>query len=235
MGEKVNESRQAFFKQSLLSTVLLGVMMTIFYVSAGRTDIPRSYLFIVVTFIHFIGSNLALYRYDPELLIQRLKIRRKGSKTWDEILMRVSNLTALLVMPIVAGLDIGRYHWSSLGIEYAVLGIILAVASSVMLNWAMITNPYFEPTVRIQEEREHHVISTGPYAIIRHPGYLAGILWLAATPLILGSLYSFTAFALYAALMSLRTYLEDKTLQKELTGYKEYASRVKYRLLPGLW
>ena len=222
-------------KQSLLSTVLLGVMMIIFYVSAGRTDIPRSYLFIVVTFIHFIGSNLALYRYDPELLIQRLKIRRKGSKTWDEILMRVSNLTALLVMPIIAGLDIGRYHWSSLGIEYAVLGIVLAAVSSVMFNWAMIVNPYFEPTVRIQKEREHHVISTGPYAIVRHPGYLAGILWLAATPLILGSLYAVAAFALYAILMSLRTFLEDNTLQKELPGYKEYTERVRYKLIPWIW
>ena len=229
------EARSAFLKQSLLSTVLLSVMMSIFYVSAGRTDIPRSYLFIVVTFIHFIGSNLALYRYDPELLIQRLKIRRKGSKTWDEILMRVSNLTALLVMPIIAGLDIGRYHWSSLGIEYAVLGIVLAAVSSVMLNWAMIVNPYFEPTVRIQKEREHHVIFTGPYAIVRHPGYLAGILWLAATPLILGSLYAVAAFALYAILMSLRTFLEDNTLQKELPGYKEYTERVRYKLIPWIW
>jgi protein-S-isoprenylcysteine O-methyltransferase Ste14 len=214
---------------------MLVVMMTVFYVTAGRTDIPRSWLFIAVTMIHFIGSNLALYRYNPELLTQRLKIKRKGSKTWDELLMRVSNLTALLIMPVVAGLDIGRYHWSSLGLPYAVLGVILAVVSSIMLNWAMITNPFFEPTVRIQDDREHHVVSTGPYAIVRHPGYLSGILWLASTPLILGSLYAFSAFALYAILMALRTYLEDSTLQRELPGYAEYAKRVRYRLLPRIW
>ncbi|MFH1178851.1 MAG: isoprenylcysteine carboxylmethyltransferase family protein [Candidatus Bathyarchaeota archaeon] len=229
------EARNALIKQSVLSTLMLVVMMSVFYFSAGRTDIPRSYLFIAVTLMHFIGSNLALYKYSPELLIQRLKIRRKGSKTWDELLMRTSNLTALLIMPVVAGLDIGRYHWSSLRLPYAVLGVILAVVSSIMLNWAMITNPFFEPTVRIQDDREHHVVSTGPYAIVRHPGYLSGILWLASTPLILGSLYAFSAFALYAILMSLRTYLEDSTLQRELPGYAEYAKRVRYRLLPRIW
>jgi protein-S-isoprenylcysteine O-methyltransferase Ste14 len=229
------EAKKAFLKQSLLSTVLLAVMMAIFYVSARRTNIPRSYLFIVVNFIHLIGSNLAIYRYNPELLIQRLKIRRKGSKTWDEVLMRITNLTALLVLPVVAGLDVGFYHWSSLGIEYAVLGIIIAAVSSVMLNWAMIVNPYFEPTVRIQEEREHHVISTGPYAIVRHPGYLSGILWLTATPLILGSLYALGAVVLFVILITFRTYLEDSTLQKELPGYAEYVQKVRYRLFPLIW
>ena len=229
------EARNAAIKQTMLSTVMLTIMMAVFYVSAGRTDIPQSWFLFSVVFVYFVASNLALYRYNPGLLIQRLKIRRKGSKTWDEVLMRVSNLTALLLVPAVAGLDVGRYLWSSLELPYAVVGVVSLVVASVLINWAMIENPYFEPTVRIQDDRGHHVVTTGPYAIVRHPGYLSGILWLASIPLILGSLYAFAPVALYTMLMSLRTYLKDRTLQEELPGYAEYVERVKYRLFPGIW
>ena len=104
------EARNAAVKQTMLSTVILGIMMAIFYASAGRTDIPRSWFLFIVAFIYFVANNLALYRYNPGLLIQRLKIRREGSKMWDEVLVRVSNLTALLLMPAVAGLDVGRFR-----------------------------------------------------------------------------------------------------------------------------
>ena len=218
----------------MLSTAMLAIMMAVFYASAGRTGIPRSWFLFCAAFVYFVASNLALYRYNPGLLIQRLKIRREGSKTWDEVLVRISNLTALLLVPAVAGLDVGRYGWSSLGLPYAVMGVVFLIVSSVLLNWAMIENPYFEPTVRIQNDRDHKVVTTGPYAIVRHPGYLSGILWIASVPLILGSLYALAPFVLYTVLMTLRTYLEDRTLQEELPGYNEYAERVKYRLFPGI-
>jgi protein-S-isoprenylcysteine O-methyltransferase Ste14 len=229
------EARNAAIKQTTLSTAMLAIMMVVFYVSAGRTDIPQSWFLFSIVFVYFIASNIVLYRYNPELLIQRLKIRRKGSKTWDEVLVRVSNLTALLLLPAAAGLDVGRYRWSSLGLPYAIVGVVSLVVSSVLINWAMIENPYFEPTVRIQDDRGHRVVTTGPYAIVRHPGYLSGILWLASVPLIFGSLYAFAPFALYTALITLRTCLEDRTLQEELPGYTEYAERVRYRLFPGIW
>lgn len=229
------DARGAVMKQMTVSTVLLAVMMAVFYASAGRTDIPRSWLLFGVTFVHFVGSTLALARYDPELLVQRLTVRREGSKAWDEVLMRAGNLTGMLLVPAVAGLDVGRYRWSSLGVYYALLGLVLMVASSILLNWAMIENPHFEPTVRIQEDRGHRVVSSGPYGFVRHPGYLSGILWMSAIPLIVGSLYAFVPVALYGALMVLRTHLEDRTLHEELAGYPEYAERVRYRLLPGIW
>jgi len=229
------EERNAAIKQTMLSTAMLAIMMAVFYASAGRTGIPRSWFLFCAAFVYFVASSLALYMYNPGLLIQRLKIRRAGSKTWDEVLVRINNLTALLLVPAVAGLDVGRYGWSSLGLPYAVMGVVFLIVSSVLLNWSMIENPYFEPTVRIQNDRDHKVVTTGPYAIVRHPGYLSGILWIASVPLILGSLYALTPFVLYTMLMTLRTYLEDRTLQEELPGYKEYAERVKSRLFPGIW
>lgn len=209
--------------------------MAVFFASAGRRDLPRAWLFFGAAFVYFVASTLALYRYNPELVVVRLTVRREGSRRWDEVLMRVANLTGMLLMPAVAGLDVGRYGWSSLGLIYVVPGFALFVLGAVLITWAMSVNRFFESTVRIQEDRGHVVVSTGPYGLVRHPGYLAGIVWMSSIPLILGSLYAFVPLALYGVMMVLRTYLEDKTLREELPGYAEYAERVRFRLLPGVW
>lgn len=227
--------RGAVIKQLAVSAVMLAVMAAIFYASAGRTDIPRSWLLFGATLVHFTGSTLVVARLNPELISQRLTVRRAGSKSWDEVLMRVCNLTMLLLLPAVAGLDVGRYGWSALGAQYAALGLALMAVSSVLISWSMAVNPYFEPTVRIQGDRGHRVVSTGPYGLVRHPGYLSGILWAVSVPLVVGSFYAFVPVLLYSVLMVLRTQLEDRTLQGELEGYAEYARRVRYRLLPGFW
>ncbi len=122
------------------------------------------------------------YKLNPELLVQRLRMRREGSKTWDDTLMRVSNLIALIPIPAIAGLDAGRFHWSNLNIYLMPAGLALFTVSTVLLSWAMTANPYFEPTVRIQKDRSHRVMTSGPYKIVRHPGYLAGILYALSVP-----------------------------------------------------
>ena len=99
----------------------------------------------------------------------------------------------------------------------------------------MINNKYFEPTVRIQKEKYHKVITSGPYRIIRHPGYLSGILFAISIPLLIGSIFSFIGVGMYIIIIIIRTWLEDNTLQKELEGYEEYTRQVRYRLLPGIW
>jgi protein-S-isoprenylcysteine O-methyltransferase Ste14 len=234
-GVPVPGAGRAVVKQIVLSSVLMGVMMAVFFGSAGRRDLPRAWLFFGAAFAYFVVSTLALYRYNPELLIVRLTLRREGSKTWDEILMRAANLTGMLLIPAVAGLDLGRYGWSSLGLIYVVPGFALFILGAVLITWAMIVNRYFESTVRIQEDRDHEVVSTGPYRFVRHPGYLSGILWMSSIPLIIGSLYTLIPVMIYSAMMILRTHLEDRTLRDELPGYAEYAERVRFRLIPWVW
>jgi protein-S-isoprenylcysteine O-methyltransferase Ste14 len=213
---------------------LLLLQATIFFVSAGHINIPRAWLFFAISFVCFSFSSIILYKYNAELLNQRGKSHR-GSKIWDEVLMRVINLITLLFLPFIAGLDVGRYHWSDINIHFALVGFVLYIISAVFITWAMVVNRHFEPTVRIQKERAHKVIMEGPYKYLRHPGYFGSVLFNIAAPLILGSLFAFIPTALATILLIIRTYLEDSTLCKELKGYRKYAETVKSRIFPGIW
>jgi len=236
MSERNNKKmKRAGIKQVLLSSLLLIIQMIIFFLSVGHINVSRAWIFFGATFVYLSVSTAVLYRFNPELIVHRLRRKREGSKVWDEILMRASNLMVMLVVPAVAGLDVGRFQWSSISIHFAVVGFVLYIFSSVLINWAMMVNPHFEATVRIQKDRDHQVISTGPYKIVRHPGYLSGILWTLSIPLIIGSIFTFIPVGIYVILFIIRASLEDRTLQKELDGYSEYAKRVRYRLFPGIW
>jgi protein-S-isoprenylcysteine O-methyltransferase Ste14 len=236
MGIMQDDNRQfriAAIKQLLIASMMLVVQIIIFVVSAGSLPNPQPWLYFIVAFAHYFISIAVQYKFNPQLLIRRFKTKRTGSKMWDEILMRISNLTVIILIPAIAGLDVGRFHWSHLDVYFAVTGSLLVVASSILLNWAMIVNPHFEPTVRIQED--HKVIARGPYGVVRHPGYLAGILFALSIPLLIGSAFTFAPAGIYCLLMAIRTWLEDNTLQKELKGYPEYTKQTKYRLFPKIW
>jgi len=233
MLESRKQFRIAAVKQLLVSAVMLSVQIIVFVVSAGNLPDPRPGLYFGTAFVHSSVSIGIQYKVNPQLVIRRLKTKRKGSKLWDEVLMRISNLSVIILIPAVAGLDVGRFQWSSLDVYFAVIGFFLVVLSSFLLNWAMAVNPHFEPTVRIQEH--HRVIARGPYSFVRHPGYLSGILFTSSIPLIIGSAYTFVPVAIYWVLMIIRTWLEDKTLQKDLEGYSEYAKQTRFRLFPGIW
>jgi len=235
LESNTKQFRMAAVKQFLVTSVMLFVQIVVFFVSAGHIADPRPWLFFVTAFVHYSVSTAVQYRLNPQLLVQRLKRRREGSKLWDELLMRASNLTVLIPIPVIAGLDVGRFHWSNIDPYFVAVGFMLIAVSSILLNWAMIVNPHFEPTVRIQKDRDHKAITSGPYNIVRHPGYLAGILFILSIPLMIGSVFTFIPAGIYVFLVTVRTWLEDKTLQEELDGYSEYAERIKYRLFPGIW
>ncbi len=221
-------------KQLIVVSMLLGIWMLIFFASAGYISM-RSWIFFGASLLNSSLGIVSQYKLNPQLLADRLKVKRVGSKLWDEILMRVTNLTALIAVPSVAGLDVGRFHWSALNPWFIVVGLVLLNVSTLLLNWAMAVNPHFEATVRIQTNRGHKVITSGPYKFVRHPGYLAAIIYIVSVPLVIGSVFAFIPVGIYIIFIILRTSLEDRTLDRELEGYASYAEHVRYRLFPSVW
>jgi protein-S-isoprenylcysteine O-methyltransferase Ste14 len=175
-----------------------------------------------------------MWKIIPELANQRGSMK-SDTKSWDKVLVPVFILLSLLITPLVCGLDRGRFQWSEPGIGYTITGVVLIMIAYVIQTWAMIVNTHFEGTVRIQHDREHKVISSGPYSIIRHPGYSAMIVTSFAIPMIIGSIYGLIPGFIVAVILVIRTNFEDNTLKNELDGYNEYAHRVKYRLLKWVW
>ncbi|MGD9110387.1 MAG: isoprenylcysteine carboxylmethyltransferase family protein [Phycisphaerales bacterium] len=183
-------------------------------------------------------SNIAiLAKINPELLNQRGAWKKtKNTKWWDKwLILPLFGILGFYAPMALAGLDVGRFGWSNLGPGYAIFGIIIYAAGTVLITWAMIINRHFEASVRIQTDRQHKVVSEGPYRVIRHPGYVGAIVWVVCPPLIIGSLYGLIPAAMAAIVLIVRTILEDKILQKELDGYADYAKVVRYRLIPGVW
>ena len=128
-----------------------------------------------------------------------------------------------------------RFEWSTMSPIFWPAGLILFVVGAMLFSRSMGVNPFFEKTVRIQSDRGHRVIDTGPYSVVRHPGYLGFFGWCLSAPLLLGSWWAFVPAGLTLVGLIIRTALEDRTLRKELEGYEAYSTRVRYRLLPGVW
>ncbi len=138
-------------------------------------------------------------------------------------------------MLTTAALDT-RLEWSRpVSIGLWVFGVVLAFASQMFVLWGMASNPFFATTVRIQADRGHTVTTGGPYQYVRHPGYAGSLVYTLSVPLVLCSWWTFIPGLLSIALTIIRTKLEDQTLQTELPGYREYAGKVRYRLIPGVW
>lgn len=236
MERKIDkELRKVVVRSIVVTCFFLILHLLIFFVSAGRLDLYQAWFYFGVVFVYSLLNLAAQAKFSPELLKQRLLIKREDSKLWDEVLMRACNITLIFILPFIAGLDVGRFRWSSLSICYVPLGFVLCIVGGFLTTRTMIENPHFEPTVRIQVERNHRVITTGPYQFIRHPGYLGGILSALSIPFTIGSVFAFIPAGVYVLLMIIRTWLEDNTLQKELNGYLEYTKRTRHRLFPGIW
>ena len=169
-----------------------------------------------------------------DLARERLK-PGPGTKWWDKIFW-VFYAPMFFAVFILASLDAGRFRWTAqLPLSVYIIGYIVYLLSQYITLWSMWVNKFFSTTVRIQTDRGQEVVQNGPYRFIRHPGYVGGILLAISSSLILGSLWGLIPAGGVVFLLIIRTYLEDITLQKELQGYSDYALKVKYRLLPGIW
>ncbi|MHC4395798.1 MAG: methyltransferase family protein [Planctomycetota bacterium] len=209
---------------------------TLVFACAGHLVMPRVWFFVALSLVTLFGGMVVVAAVNPELVNHRGDWKKKkDAKWWDKILVPAFGIVGFYVVTAVAALDVGRFQWSNLAVGFSVAGAVAFVAGTTLLYWAMLVNTHFETTVRIQEDRGHKVVSAGPYRIVRHPGYVGAILWIASTPLIIGSVYAMIPAIVAVLILVIRTFLEDKTLRTELNGYAEYAQKVKYRLLPGIW
>jgi protein-S-isoprenylcysteine O-methyltransferase Ste14 len=230
-----SQPREAFDRGRLVRFLLaLPVYFALFmFLPAGTWAWTRGWLFIAVFVVSLAVLFVYLSRVNPEVLVAR-SITHKGTKRWDQILLGFF-LTAVYAILPVAALDDGRFHWLPLPWWVCGVGYLLFFAGLAIVTRAEAVNKFFEVTVRIQTDRGQTVIDTGPYAIVRHPGYASALLLFPGTALCMGSVWALIPAGISAALLILRTHWEDQMLQAELAGYKEYTQRVRYRLIPGIW
>ena len=201
--------------------------------SAGRIDWWPAWALMAVTLAWITATAIVILHFNPDLLAERLG-PRKGGKLWDTAIMSIVGLLGLALL-IVAGLD-QRYGWTgSFPLAAQIAALAVCVLGYTLGVWATASNAFFSQIVRIQTERGHTVATGGPYQYVRHPAYVGTILYQLAVPVLLASWWALIPGGLNAILLVLRTALEDRTLQAELTGYADYARQVRYRLLPGVW
>ena len=213
---------------------LFVIRTAILFVSAGRLDWLTGWVFVGVYASSTLINGLVIVRNDPALAKERLDAG-VGIKDWDRVLVLFAFLLSVPGTLLVSGLD-ARFGWSQ-NVPFA-LQILAALADVLGIGltlWAVASNTFFSGYVRIQEERGQTVVSSGPYAFVRHPGYLGAVVSCTSTALMLGSWWALIPAGLGTLGFVVRTALEDTTLQNELEGYREYAARVRYRLLPGIW
>lgn len=215
------------------SVVALLVLVLLLFVPAGSIGWTRGWVFLLVLVMVLGVSARYLWRVNPEIFAARSRIH-PATKRWDRILLGFLFPVMLAIVPVGA-LDDGRFHWSRMSWWFVGLGYLLLTIGTAITTWAQAVNRFFEPGVRIQTERGHHVVDTGPYAIIRHPGYFAACLLFAGIALALGSWWALIPAGFAALLIMIRTEWEDCMLHAELDGYAAYAKRVRFRLIPGVW
>jgi protein-S-isoprenylcysteine O-methyltransferase Ste14 len=213
--------------------VFLVFNAVLLFASAGRVDWIWAWVFLAICLVSMAINGTIMLRTSPETLAER---GRPGeTEGWDKIVAGLWALCLFLIVPLLAGLD-ARFSWTGrITPVWNVAGALALAGGLALAAWAMIENAFFSTAVRIQLDRGHTVCRSGPYRLVRHPGYAGFILQSIGTPIILGSLVSIVPAVAAVVLMVIRTSLEDRKLQLELPGYRDFAQEVKYRLLPGVW
>ena len=222
-------------RRTALAYAILGpvTLLALLFLPAGRLAWRPGWVFLLVVALAFGAAAFAIARINPILFRARSRFQ-PGTKSWDKALLSVILPAMAAILP-VAALDAGRFGWSHVPLAVVLLGYAALLAGIAGMGWAQAVNPFFEPGVRIQSERAQRVVETGPYGLVRHPGYVTALLLFAGMSLALGSYWGLLPAAVASAFLVLRTAWEDRLLQAELPGYRDYAGRVRFRLVPGLW
>lgn len=217
--------------QNTITTVAMGALL---FASAGTLHWPSAWLFLATCILLGPLCGWWLYRIDPALLAERLRpVLQKDQPAADKAFMSVF-VVAMLAWLALMGVD-RRVQSSDMPVALQAVGFALFLLSTLFTLWVFRENSFAAPVVKLQAERAQRVISTGPYAHVRHPMYSGMVLFFTGVPLLLGSWWGLAMVPILVALFAIRIGIEERTLREGLPGYADYAARVRYRLVPGVW
>lgn len=214
------------------AAIIAGAMAGILFLAAGTVNWPEAWILTSIYGLFLVAFMACGFVFAPDVMRERRQMA-VNVKPWDRIIHLGFTISFVAVL-VVAGLD-ARHAWSDLHIVVQAAGTMGILFAGVIILWTLMSNPFLSRWARIQDDRGHGVVSQGPYRFVRHPMYAAIILFVLCTPLELDSAWSLIPAALGVLIYITRTKKEDQMLDDELDGYREYAGKVRYRLLPGLW
>ena len=218
------------------SALWIGLMGVCLFAAAGNWAWPQGWAFIAIYFFGSLAFAAYYVKRDPALLQARMEpLKEKGAPWWDRVFL-LTFITIWFLWLIFMALDAQRWHLSApMPVSVNVIGAVLIAAGFLATFAVFNANSFAEPMVRLQSDRGQHVIDTGPYALVRHPMYASAIFYLFGMPLLLGSTWGLLVPPLFIIAVSLRAIGEENKLARELPGYADYKTRVRYRLIPYVW
>jgi protein-S-isoprenylcysteine O-methyltransferase Ste14 len=227
------EMKEKIIRRIRQVLVTLAVQAALLFLAAGTFAWDWGWVYLVTYFVGILINAILLFRANPAVIAERADT--EGMRGWDRLWGSLAALVVMLGLPLAGGLDF-RLEWSGgMNLSLHLAGVALFFIGGLLFAWAMAVNAKFATVVRVGEEDTHPVAMDGPYRIVRHPGYLGFCIQSIGLPLLFGSWWSFVLTILGIIFMVIRTALEDRTLQAELTGYDQLVARTRYRLIPGAW
>jgi protein-S-isoprenylcysteine O-methyltransferase Ste14 len=217
------------------TTVWLIAMGALLFIAAGDWGWPQGWVFLCEIALSSFAVSFWLARHDPALLATRLSAPvQPDQRPWDRVFMAVGAVIFVSWL-VVCALDARRFSWSRVPLWVQAFGAVL-IALSMIVCWQTFRfNTFAAPQVRVQVDRDQHVIIDGPYRIVRHPMYAGALLMFVGTPLLLGSWWGLLFVPIGVVGIGVRAVGEERMLRRELPGYDDYASRVRFRMIPGVW
>jgi protein-S-isoprenylcysteine O-methyltransferase Ste14 len=224
------DMKKNMFRRFLQVAFTLFLTALLLFLSAGKLSWVYAWVFIAAYLLVIIVNAVI---FPPELISERGR-KKENVEKWDKLISGLMIIPMLSVY-IVSGLDV-RFGWTpERSLLSHLIGVLVFLIGIAIVSWSMVSNRWFSTAVRIQYDRDHSVADAGPYRFVRHPGYLGMIIYNLAIPVLLGSLWAFLPSVILVILFIIRTNKEDSTLKTKLEGYKGYAERVKFRLVPFIW
>jgi protein-S-isoprenylcysteine O-methyltransferase Ste14 len=220
---------------SVSALLWIALICALLFLPAGTLDWPGAWVFMAEFVVGAAAITFWLARHDPGLLNERMSgAFQKGQALADKVFMTVI-IVVWYGWLVLMGLDAGRWHLSHMPVALNIAGAIVIPVGFFIVWRVFRANSFAAPVIRVQSERGQHVIDTGPYAVVRHPMYAGAMIYMLGMPLLLGSWFGLLVLPLILCALTVRIFIEEATLRKGIAGYAEYAARVRYRLVPGVW